>query len=107
MVQKSAAHEIPNLRMSPLGAVVTHRVRINDFAFESKENKGRLNAKNKDPDTVPRCLCAEALPKSLTALAILRKIYPNERILMGKVDVSDAFRNVRVDPDEAHNSATR
>ena len=28
VIQKSAAHEIPNLRVSPLAAVVTHKVRI-------------------------------------------------------------------------------
>ena len=31
----------------------------------------------------------------------LRKTFPVERILMNKADVSDSFRNVRVDPDQA------
>ena len=65
VIQTSAAHEIPNVRVSPLGAVVTHKVRIiNDFSFEtqSKRKKGGLNA-DTDPDTVPQCSCAEALPK--------------------------------------------
>ena len=36
VIQKSAAYEIPNLRASPLGAVITHKVRIiNDFSFEA------------------------------------------------------------------------
>ena len=42
VMQTSAAHEISNLRVSPLEAVVTHKVRIiNDFSFEtqSKEKK--------------------------------------------------------------------
>lgn len=35
VVTKSAAHEIPNLRILPLGAVVTHKVRvINDLSFD-------------------------------------------------------------------------
>ena len=34
-------------------------------------------------------------------LVSLRRKYPDQRILMNKADVSD--RNVRVDPDEAHN----
>ena len=46
---------------------------------------------------------AEALPKFLTELVSLRKKYPDQRILMSKADVSDALRNVRVGPDEAHN----
>ena len=33
----------------------------------------------------------------------LRKKFLNKRILMSKADVSDAFRNVQVDPDQAHN----
>ena len=104
VIQKSAAHEIPNLQVSPLGAVVTHKVRIiNDFSFEthSKRKKGGLNA-DTDPDTVPQCLCAEALPKFLTELVKLRRKYPDQRILMSKADVSGAFQNVRVDPDKAH-----
>ena len=91
--------------MSPLGAVVTHKVRtIYDFSFEtrSKGKKGGLNA-DSDSDTVPEWLCAEALPKFLTELVSLRKTYPEQRVLIPKADVSDAFRNVRVDPDEAHN----
>ena len=48
-------------------------------------------------------MCAEALPKFLTELVSLRRKNPDQRILMSKADVSDAFRNVRVDPDEAHN----
>ena len=85
--------------------MVTHKVRIiNDLSFdvESREKKGGLN-RDTDPDTVPQCLCAEALPKFLDELVTLRKKFPAERILMSKADVSDAFRNVRVDPDKAHN----
>ena len=53
---KSAAHEIPNPRVSPLAAVVTHKVRIiNDLSFDaqSKEKTGGLN-KDTDPDAVPQ-----------------------------------------------------
>ena len=42
VIQKSAAHHIPEMRVSPLWAVVAHKVRIiNDFSFEtqSKEKK--------------------------------------------------------------------
>ena len=52
---------------------------------------------------MPQCLCAEALPKFLEELVSQRKKYPTKRILMSKTDASDAFRNVRIDPDEAHN----
>ena len=33
----------------------------------------------------------------------LRNKFPEKRILMSKADVSDAFRNLGVDPDNAHN----
>ena len=36
-----------------------------------------------------------------------QKKYPVKKILMSKANVADAFRNVRVDPDEAHNFATQ
>ena len=106
MIKKSAAHEIPNFRVSPLGAVVTHKVRIiNDYSFsfeaQNRKTEGGLNA-DSDSDSVPQCLCAEALPKFLAELVNLRKKYLIKRILMSKADVSDAFRNVRIDPDEAH-----
>ena len=103
MIKKSAAHEIPNFRVSPLGAVVTHKVRIiNDYSFsfeaQNGKTKGGLNA-HTDSDSVAQCLCAEALPKFLAELVNLRKKYPTKRILMSKADVSDAFRNVRIGPD--------
>ena len=64
MIKKSAAHEIPNLRVSPLGAVVTHKVRIiNDYSFsfeaQNRKTKGGLNA-DTDSDSVSPCLRAEA-----------------------------------------------
>lgn len=65
VIHKSCAHEIPNVRVSPLGAVVTHKVRIiNYFSFETlnRVKKGGLNG-DTDPDAVPPCLCAEALPQ--------------------------------------------
>ena len=78
------------------------------MTFPSRRRaKGKvgLNA-DTDTDTIPQSLCAEALPKFLTELVSLREKYPNQRILMSKADVSDAFRNVRADPDEAHISCT-
>ena len=52
-------------------------------------------------------MCAEALPKFLTELVSLRRKYSDQRILMNKADVSDAFRNVRVDQTKTTISATR
>ena len=57
--KKTAAHEIPNVRVLPLGAVVTHKVRvINDLSFVlfNRAKKGGLNAET-DVNSVPRA-CA-------------------------------------------------
>ena len=106
VIKKSAAHDIPGLRVLPLGAVVTpKKVRIiNDLSFEfgDRQKKGGLNA-DTDTDSVPPSLCAEALPKFLTELISLRAAYPKLRLLMATTDVNDTYRNVRVDPDQAHN----
>ena len=105
MIQKSAVHEIPNVRVSPLADVMTHKVqKINYISFDAQSRKknGGLN-EDTDPDTVLQCLCAEALPKFLDELVTLSKKFPEKRTLTSKVDVSDALRNVRVDPDKAHN----
>ena len=64
VIKKSAAHEIPNVRVLPLGAVVTHKVRvINDLSFDlyNRAKRGGLIAET-DVNSVPSSLCAEALP---------------------------------------------
>ena len=84
---------------------MTDKVKIkNDLSFDGQRggSKGGFNG-DADPVAVPQCLCAHALPKFLDELAALRKKFPEERIPMSKADVADAFRNVRIDPDQAHN----
>lgn len=97
----------PNLRMLPLGAVVTHKVRTIDrdfFSVKAQNTKpnGGLNA-DTDSNSETLRLCAEALPKLLAALLSLSNKYRTKRTLMSKAGVSDASQNVRVDSDEAHN----
>ena len=73
-IQKSSAHEIPNLGLPPLAAVVTHKVRmINDFSFaeQRREKKGGLN-RDTDPDMVPPCR-----PRQNTRTATPRSIRPS------------------------------
>ena len=104
----SCARDPKLTRVSAGGSGHTQGSEINYFSFEvqNKATKGGLNT-DTVPDSVPQCLCAEALPKFLTELLSLRIKFPTKRILMSKADVSDAFRNVRIDPDEATSSATR
>ena len=54
-------------------------------------------------NSVPPSLCAEALPEFLTELVSLRAENPKLRLLMATTDVNDAYRNVRIDPNQAHN----
>ena len=56
-----------------------------------------------DVNSVPPSLCAEALPKFLTELVSLRAGNPKLRLLMATTDVNDAYRKVRIDPNQAHN----
>ena len=89
-----------------MAAAVTHKVRIiHDLSFDEQRRRkqGGLNG-DIDPDSVPQCLCAHALPRFLDELVSLKKKLPVERILMSKADVAEAFRNVRFEPDQAHNS---
>ena len=44
-----------------------------------------------------------SVPKYLDDLVPLRKKIHGETIVMSKADMPDAFRNVPVDPDQAHN----
>ena len=65
VIQKSSAHEIPNLRVSPLVGEVTHKVRIIPYLSFDEQRRGRKGGLNgdTDADTVPHRLYAHALPK--------------------------------------------
>ena len=60
---------------------------------------------NKDTHTekVMKCLCGQALPTLLQALTNLLIRSPQKRILLAKVDATDAFRNVRVTTQQINN----
>ena len=47
-------------------------------------------------------MCTRAA-QVLDELLALSKKFPVERIMTSKADVADAFRNVRVDPDQTQN----
>ena len=86
--------------------MVTHKVGIiNDYSFDPSTVRGEKGGLNRDTisEEVPPCLCGKALPALLNLLTDLRIRFPNRRILLAKADVTEAFRNVRVAPDQAHN----
>ena len=102
--EKSSAPQLEGVRVAPLGAVVTQKVRIiNDYSFEPEAPRGTKGGVNRDTITedIPSCLCGEALPSLLEEIVRLRVKYPNKRILLAKADVTEAFRNVRVSPEHA------
>ena len=103
---REPASSIKGIRVAPLGAVVTHKVRIiNDHSFDvqaARGEKGRLT-KGAHTEEAPKGLCGQALPTLLQALTDLRIIFSQKRILLAKADAMDAFRNVRVTPQQAQN----
>ena len=93
------------MRVLPLETVVTHKVRvINKLYFDlfNRAKKGELNAET-DVNSVPPSLCAEALLEFLTNLLNLKAENPKLCLLMVTTDVNDAYRNVKIDPNQAHN----
>ena len=71
------------------------------FDVQSREKKEELN-RDTDLDTVPQCVWALALPTFLAPFVKFTKKIPEKRILLSEAAVPDAFRNVRVDPNDAH-----
>ena len=69
--KKKAVAGLGDVRVTPLGAMVTIKVRtINDLSFDSttvRRTKGDLNLDTVTQD-IPRCLCGEALPRLLAEI---------------------------------------
>ena len=67
--------------------------------------RGENGGLNRDTlsEEVPKCLCGDALPSLLKALADLRIRFPHLRILLAKADVTDSIWNVKIAPHKAQN----
>lgn len=101
---KADVESMEGVRVSPLGAVVGKKIRIiNDFSFDPKLMRGQKGGVNADTVTeeVPDCLCGDTLPAFLSEITRLRVKWPDKRILVSTADVNNAYRNVRVAPDDA------
>lgn len=87
-MEETAALELPNLRLSPPGAVVTQKVRITKYlSFDgrhTRETKEGLNGDTK-PEDVPTCLRGEALPK-----------FPKDLLPPRKNTTKDAYKRQRL-----------
>ena len=65
MFNRESASALKGLRVAPLGAVVTHKVRIiNEYSFDVDAARGEKGGLNRDTKTenVAKCLCGDALP---------------------------------------------
>lgn len=89
-------------RIGPIGVVVSHKVRIINHFFNPDthgKTKCGLSLDTVSEETL-KCLCGEALPKLLNHI-VLSEI-PDKRILLPKADVTNAFRNIRIAPEDAY-----
>lgn len=83
-------HEIPDAKVLPLGAVVSHKASIiNDLSFDT--NKAQKGGRNADAGvaSVSPSVCAEALPESLTEVSKFECRKPTLRLLVATADVND------------------
>ena len=66
VMNRENAVEVEGVRVAPLAAVVTNKVRIiKDFSFGPRTARGVQGGLNRGTltDETPQCLCGKALPK--------------------------------------------
>ena len=94
-------HEILGLRVSPLGVVEEPKFRIiHDLTFAAA---GRTSV-NADTDfgRAPECLLGHVLFDILSRILFLRQLHGESvQIMLCRVDVREAFRQVVIDPSRA------
>lgn len=92
------AASIPGLRISPLGVVVSPRkVRIiHDLSFVASPNSRSVNA-DTTKDSAPEIALGTVLRDVVWRVLFLRKTFgTGVRIVLSKIDMTDAFRQVPV-----------
>ena len=95
---RSEAHTIPNLRLSPLAVVVSpSKTRIiHDLTFSSSQYARSVNA-DTDFAQAPPVELGRVLRNIIGRILFLRRRFgPRARIVLSKMDVTEAFRQVRV-----------
>ena len=95
---KTEAELIPGLRLSPLGVVVPpEKIRIiHDLTFECSPVSRSVNA-DTDSEVAPKVELGHVLRDIVWRILWLRRTYgPSARIVLSKIDVTDAFRQVAV-----------
>ena len=94
---KSVAHLIPGLRLAPLGAVVSpSKTRIiHDLSFSLQQSASSVNA-DTDFESAPPVKLGHVLRQFIGRILFLRRRWPKARIVLSKMDVAEAFRQVAV-----------
>ena len=93
------ATEILGLRISPMSVVLEPKLRIiHDLTFARAGDRTSVNG-DTDFDSAPQCELGHVLREVLLRVLFLRQTHGSRaRILLCRVDVKDAFRQVLVDP---------
>lgn len=86
------------MTLSPLGVVITSKLRIiHDLSFLHGNSKHSVNA-DTDFESAPQCNLGHVLRNVVWRVLYLRRRFGNAaRIVLSKMDVKDAFRQVAVD----------
>lgn len=95
---RASAGQIPGMRLSPLGVVITSKLRvIHDLSFLHGISKHSVNA-GTDFESAPQCNLGHVLCNVVWRVLFLRRRFGNAaRIVLSKMDAKDAFRQVAVD----------
>ena len=99
MFKLSSASDIRGLRVSPLSVVLTPKFRsIHYLTFARAGSHSSVNDET-DFSSAPFCQLGHVLRVVLLRVLILRQMHgPTARIVICRVDVKDAFRQVLIDP---------
>ena len=95
---RSEAHTIPGLRLSPLAVVVSpSKTRIiHDLTFSLSQYAHSVNA-DTDFEQAPPVVLGRVLRDIIWRILYLRRRFgPHARIVLSKIDVTEAFRQVSV-----------
>ena len=94
--------EIQGIRLSPLSVVEEPKFRIiHDLTFAGSGNRSSVN-EDTEFDCAPKCELGHVLRDvSLRVLYLRQKYGPDARIVLARIDVKEAFRQVPVDPEGA------
>ena len=95
----SSASDIPGLRVSPLAVVLKPKFRIiHDLTFARAGGHSSVND-DTDFSSAPSCELGHVFRDVLLRVLFLRQLHgPTARIVLCRVDVKDAYRQVLVDP---------